>query len=520
MFEGVDLLLVSVLGLTAAVVWFTLAVLHLSPFYVCLGCFIAASCFGVPFGTWKVGPATVSLDRLALAGLMLFGLARWLVTGRPRIQLQRPDWLLLLVLLVFGVSALSRSWSPEYEGDMPPWFRFGQSFLAPALLFWSMRFRPLRDGDGLRLCRFLFFFGLYLAVTAVFERHGPSQLLFPRYMAEPQKLYTGRAMGPFRASPILGTWRTVATAAAIMLAGRSRGLRRLALFAALPLLAYAEYLCLTRSAWLGFCLALPVAVLAGELRLPRSVLACGLALAAVLVALVAGREIMMPERAEGQAVVARSTAQRLALAQRALALFVRSPLLGCGFGQFEHALRHVGSGPIVLASQSAAHGLSSHNLLLRVLAETGLVGFWLLAALYWSWAWRAWQLLRGHRSARTAGLVGPGRTLALLRAALPSARHIDAAAPPLPGDWHSRASTAGQPVDRTAYMSAAVLLCALIAYGSEAMFHDVTHMMIDNLGLFLLAGSLYYEGYRAAAVDNQPAAYTANRNEAYAFSST
>jgi hypothetical protein len=45
-------------------------------------------------------------------------------------------------------------------------------------------------------------------------------------------------------------------------------------------------------------------------------------------------------------------------------------------------------------------------------------------------------------------------------------------------------------------MAAVVLLCALIAYGCEAMFHDVTHMMVGNLGLFFLAGSVFYEGYR------------------------
>lgn len=424
-------------------VWGVVLALRLPTIVACLAALVAASCFPVAFARLDIGPITASVDRLAIAGVLLVAVGKRILTGEPRPPLARADLVLGRLLVLLAASVWLHSWSSEWPGDMPPWYRLVSSFFAPAVLFWAARWRVWNELDARRLCLFFTLFGAYLAVTAVAEVHGISTIVFPRYILDPHNLYPGRAIGPFISAPVLGTWITIAVVSAILLIARSQGIVRALVGSLVPLLLYAEYLCKTRSAWLGFVLAVPLALFQSNLRIPRPTL-IALLLAAVLVAGVCwGDELIMPSRAEGRAVVAQSTGQRLALAERSIALFLDRPIFGWGFGQFEHvAHTRAGSGPLRLAPAGADTGLASHNLLLRVIAETGLLG-----------------------------------TVTFLT---------------LLGHWlgHARRLTTTTPIDSAERELAVLFTAAFVAYWCEAMFHDVTHMMIGNLTIFFLAGAM------------------------------
>jgi O-antigen ligase len=122
-------------------------------------------------------------------------------------------------------------------------------------------------------------------------------------------------------------------------------------------------------------------------------------------------------------------------------LFAQRPLTGWGFGQFEHVIQtEAGSGLFGYFSTGAARGLASHNIFLRLAAETGLVGLLLFLALLGRWLRRAFtSTLEDNHETSAAGIL---------------------------------------------------FLAALIAYLSEALFHDPTHSIPPHLTLFFLAGTL------------------------------
>jgi O-antigen ligase len=133
----------------------------------------------------------------------------------------------------------------------------------------------------------------------------------------------------------------------------------------------------------------------------------------------------------------------LALFQRAASLVVQKPILGWGFRQFEYASRtHGGGGPLRVVGAAASEGLASHNLLLRVVAETGIVGSTIFALVFWLW------LARCRRELRSAEPNSVRRTFAIL------------------------------------------FLGGMVGYWSEALFHDVTFQMQENFLLFFLAACL------------------------------
>jgi O-antigen ligase len=320
---------------------------------------------------------------------------------------------------------------------------FLASYLSPALLYWIVRLRRAAAND-LRIIQWFFVaFGVYLAFTAVCESHGLTALIYPRYILQTRLHYQGRAVGPLLSAPALGTWITVASVSLLLLGLRMKGMARAALFGILPVFAYAQYLTETRSAWLGYIIAMPLAALLAARSAMRHVLFVGFTLIGMIGGLLVGDRFLFPERQEGSMLVAHSTYQRVALLQRSLAMFVQRPILGWGFGQFEYAATvHGGGGPLQIVLSESGEELASHNLFLRFLAELGLVGCALQMLFFALWA----GLIRN--TLKTADMDSPQRSLAILFAA------------------------------------------ALCAYVSEAMFHDVTFIAQDNMLIFFLAGCL------------------------------
>ncbi len=440
----------------AAGIWALVCAQRLPSLHACLALLLAASCFSVSFSRWEFGPVTMSIDRMLLVAVVgLAGLKR-LISPQPRLQFDRYDLTLAALLFVLAISLWTHPAPPKRSETSPsPSYLFAASFLGPALVYWIARYRQPHWRDARVLCVFFALFGLYAAFTAVCEVHRLSAFVFPKYILQERVLYAGRAVGPCLSSPSLGTWLTVAAVAAVLLWNQSRGALRWLLVLLLPLVVYAEYLTSTRSAWMGFVVAVPLAALLSGSRMMRQLLFVVMIGGALVFGLFAGEEFLVPDRAEGRSVVAHSSSQRLALMQRSIALFVQCPLHGWGFGQFEHeSSLHGGGGPIQLVSSDAARGLASHNTLLRFIAETGVIGTVPFVALFWLW------LSHARRTLKTAPAGSAQQQLAIL------------------------------------------FLCTLIAYVAEAMFHDVTFIRQDNLLIYFLAGCLL-SGLPSAAASAQ-----------------
>jgi O-antigen ligase len=206
---------------------------------------------------------------------------------------------------------------------------FLASYLSPAILCWIARFRRAGDGDHRIIQKFFVLFGIYLAFTAICESHGASALIFPKYIMKTRLHYEGRSVGPFLSAPAMGTWLTVASICLVLMWTRARPVTRAALFALFVLFAYAQYLTQTRSAWMGYVVAVPLVTMLSARRTMRHVLIVGLILLGLVGGIFAGERFLFPERKEGAKIVAHSTYQRLALLQRSLAMFVQRPIFGC-----------------------------------------------------------------------------------------------------------------------------------------------------------------------------------------------
>jgi O-antigen ligase len=231
---------------------------------------------------------------------------------------------------------------------------------------------------------------------------------------------------------------------------RTKGTVRALLLGLFPLFGYAEYLTETRSAWLGYVVAVPMVAVLSARRSMRHVLIVGVILVGLVGGLFVGERFLFPERKEGAKIVAHSTYQRLALLQRSLALFVQRPLFGWGFGQFEYAsVVHGGGSPLEIVSPDASEELASHNTVLRFLAELGLAGCALQLLFLGAW------IANIRNTLKWATADSPQRSLAILFAG------------------------------------------ALCAYGAEAMFHDVTFISQDNMLIFFLAGCMGLPHYSA-----------------------
>jgi O-antigen ligase len=185
---------------------------------------------------------------------------------------------------------------------------------------------------------------------------------------------------------------SMALASAAYLYGRGRLHGALAA-ACVAWVAIMLALCGSRSTWLYFVALILVAALAHARRrdaATRRIAVFTLCLVPAFAAAqwVASLPLLQPERGaltslERLFEIASGVAARVQLGGEAWRMFLESPLLGAGFGQF--AWHHFASGPP--ADSAAAPGVfqHAHNIVLHVMAECGLAGALLVAGagLYW-----------------------------------------------------------------------------------------------------------------------------------------
>lgn len=227
------------------------------------------------------------------------------------------------------------------------------------------------------LLRVLIVLGLYLGVTAFLEIVGPSGLVLPRYVMNPELgIQYGRARGPFLASEADGLVLVTAGFAAAIGLVRFRGLWRTLSALTLAACLMGVLLTLTRSVWLGAVLGGFVVALMTPAARRWIPVGFGATVAALLLAfaVVPGLQDKVTERAGTQ----RSVDDRLNVNAAAFRIIEQHPLEGVGWMKFlDEGVNYVRQSPTYPITNV---NIEVHNVILGRAAELGLPGALLFVA--------------------------------------------------------------------------------------------------------------------------------------------
>lgn len=351
---------------------------HATPHHVFTLAIVAA-----PFaGNWEqLGiPGSLALERLLLAvGILTVVLRAPAVRDRPRLHFEPVHWLLLLTAAYAAGSAFVSGTLFERAPGIQLFETFG---ILPFLVFTLAPVVYPTARERAVLLQGLMALGAYLAVTTLLEMAGGRDLVFPRYIADPDYgLHFGRGRGPF-ADAVANGFGLFAGMLASYVALRSWRSPFWRAFAAVvaALCLVGTLLTLERSVWIATVAGLLVLVLAAG-RGRRSLLpVAGLSVLAVVLAfaVVPGLADKVSERGENR----QSVWDRKNLAHTGVAMVEARPLLGVGWARFveenEPYLEQSSDYPLTASD----HVL--HNVVLTYAVELGLVGagLWVAAVLF------------------------------------------------------------------------------------------------------------------------------------------
>ncbi len=349
---------------------------------------------------WHIGfgPVSLTLGRILLVGLVGLLVWRWrqgLVERRP---LTGSDWLSALFLGYLTLRFAFTSPAPEALAGVPPLWRLTASFWMPAALYLIVRSAEFSERSWKMLLALLSGLGVYLALTGIAEVTEQWWAVYPRFIADPTLgLHFGRARGPALMSASLGVFLTVCFWATWFLWPRVARGWKLALLAAMGLMAITVYLTYTRSTWLGLAGGLAVIPFLHFPRSWRPILVTGLLVVGAVGTLAFGDKLLNMNRSDS-ASASHSAYQRASFLYVSMQMFSDRPLLGCGFGRFYDCKLPYLSDRRQQIELESIRELDHHNTFLGILTETGLVGFVLFVSMLAAWGRAAWQLARDTRA--------------------------------------------------------------------------------------------------------------------------
>jgi len=389
-----------VLGLIAAVaglVWLAVIYLRGGLLAGALVVLLAGICFSVPFFKVQIGPIPVTADRVLLL-LLVAQYAVWRSCGR--IESRPPGRIEYVLVALVGWITL-RTFTADYTASnyqALAWLLI--YYLMPFAIYWVVRDSAPRAQSLTVLLGVMTIFGAYLAVTTIAERYEIWALVFPRYIAttaiENKMEFVGRGRGPLLHPIGNGMLLSLSLAATLCWWARATARGRVVLGVLAVLMLAAIYCTLTRTAWLSGALVLAVVIGSWIPGRPRIALACGGLVIALAIAGTQWEHIVRFKRDRSLSAkeTAESVSLRPILAVVAWRMFLDRPLAGCGYCQYQREHLAYTSDRSSKLPLEKARGYVSHNVLLALLAETGLVGAGLFAALMALWAREGWLLWR------------------------------------------------------------------------------------------------------------------------------
>ncbi|MEQ8846299.1 O-antigen ligase family protein [Botrimarina sp.] len=439
----VALMLVPALLLAAAaVLLIATRAPRLSPVSQALAVLVIGYVFGYDLWHADAGPIPLTLDRLALVGVMALFVWRLYLGHAPPLRPIVLDWAIALLCGWLAVSCVLNRPGDGVHLPTSPLFRLIVSFWAPACLYAVLRVSVVDSRAAQRVLVVLACLGVYLGATALFETAGVWSLVFPRYIANPDLgLHFGRARGPALNSVSLGTHLAICAGAAWLLIPRASGAAKAFWLGAVGLMTLGVLLCYTRSTWIGMAAAGTAVVC---LQLPKPWRGPSFAAACLVgvLALAVGKDALVAlEREDSGSVSAHSVQQRTAFVYVSARMIRDNPLWGVGFGRFyDKKLPYLADRrqPFELESIRPLH---HHNTVLSILVETGPIGLVAYLGVLGGFLWVGWRL------AHDAAAPDACRRLGLL------------------------------------------LIAAVLVYLPSAVFHDLSLVHSEQWLLFTIAGA-------------------------------
>lgn len=390
-------IVLAIIGL-AGFCWALVYLRHGSLVGGSLAFIIAGYVFTRDFWQVDAGPLPLTLDRIAIAALVVLAGIRWWrgsITLRPLVG---ADYLGLLLVVYLTLRCLMTDAPGSIASSVPPFWRLIASFWMSAALFTVARNAELDEKHWKWLLSGLALLGVYLAITGIAEVKQQWWAVFPRFIANPELgTHYGRARGPMLMSASLGVYLVVCFWAAWFLVPQVGRYARLALAVAMVLMCVALYYTYTRSCWLGLVGGMAVVPLLQFPKSWRPAVVAGLILGLGCGGLLLGGKLMDIGRKDSDGDAEHSVYQRASFAYVSLRMVSDTPLFGCGFGRFYDKKMPYLSDRSQKIELESIRPLDHHNTFLSILTETGIVGLILFVAVLVAWSRTAWHLWRSPR---------------------------------------------------------------------------------------------------------------------------
>ncbi len=349
---------------------------------------VLSSTFGPQFFSFDVG-FTLSIDRLLLPAVVVaFFWQQKFSKQTMKQSLTAPDVWLAGFAGLMVINTFAHDWQRDALDQVPIVQHLVEGYLLPIFLYVVASRSKLDERTVNRLFAIFGVFGVYLAITAMFEVAGVWSLVFPKYIADPNLgIHFGRARGPFLQSVRLGMYLLVGLGSIWIplvyrkVWGREGRVLGLLLSALLSAAIIATF---TRSIWMGLMVAFFLLVLMtfeGRWRRASSFL--------IVVALLAGfalnsASIISLERESGPEATTESTSMRAVFAYVSWLMFTDDPMTGCGFGHFPHVKGNYLQDRETRLRLDSIRGYIHHNTYLSLLVELGIGGLILILGLFFA----------------------------------------------------------------------------------------------------------------------------------------
>jgi O-antigen ligase len=376
---------------------------------------VAASAIGSQFASFDIG-ITMSIDRMMLLALVVGFAARLTFFSdgvkSTETKLTVAEYWMMGFIGILLCSTFFHDWQRDAADQVPILQHLIEGYLLPTVLYWMAKRSKFTEKSANQLLVVFGLFGIYLALTAIFEVAGMWSLVYPKYIADPTLgIHFGRARGPFLQSVRLGMYLLIGLGA-VWVPLVSRGIwgrgGRLLGFGLAMLFLIATYVTYTRSVWLGLVLSGTILVVMTFERSWRRLTLVVLSFCLVMGLFIGSTDLISFDRGIGAEATSESTSMRAVFAYVSWLMFQDAPLTGCGFGHFPH-LKDAYLGDRASALQlETIRGFIHHNTFLSLLVELGIFGLISMLAFLGSLlleARRLWQQKQAPQWMREQGLL-------------------------------------------------------------------------------------------------------------------
>lgn len=395
-------------------VWGTILATRGNLLLACVGLLIATATAGVYFLQFDLGGITLSIDRLAIVGLVAAFIFQWKL-GKIEVR----PWMAIdtVIAIFFGVlffNTFTHDFRNIEPGQVPPVQHLINGYLIPLTVYIVARNLKYDEKQIDWFLMAMTAFGVYLAAIGILEGLGLYGFVFPRYIADPKiGLHFGRARGPMVQSVSYGVYLCGCLLTTCLLWTRASSKWKWFILSLIPLFLAAIFFTKTRTVWAGCGLSLMAGIFLTMQGKTRTVLITGM-IACGLLAVVAKSDAIMGLQREGSVQdTRRSVSMRASFTYVSWEMFLDRPVLGHGFSQFKKAkLPYLADRNVDLVLESI-RDYDHHNTFLSVLCDLGLMGFIPFLAMYGMWLRNGWRQARSNSPewAKAVGTLGVGVVL-------------------------------------------------------------------------------------------------------------